>query len=1113
MSVLGDTEAEGDETLTLKWVAPWTNVLLASYTATGTITDDDETDEVRAANFGTLSVTANVSGINEKDSGRTVTVEVSAPPAIHDIEVTVQVGYSSDSATEGTDYNTVADFTVTVPGLGYRNYVDGTFTLTPKQDSYYEGNETIKIGVSADDTTPNSTTITLTDDDIKLTASVTGVHEGGPARTVTVTATAASTHSAKRGMGVYIGGSGDDATEGTDYANVVEHTINIQANQTTASASFTLSPIQDTTVEGDESLSITGWVATDKWSVVGTHIVIYDDDYSLSVNPSSFDEDAGTRQVTVTACCGTAAGARSVRVKVGKSGDSFVEGTDYDTVRDFDIAIAQDATNGTGTFNLALQDNGAYGTPTRTITLSGTSLHGSVAGTSISIHDDDADPAVTLELNVTSTSEAGGAKTVKLTATNTLDTWDTSWEADVSVGKSGDSATEGTDYETVADFTIRSANPGDPRASRTFTLTPTNDAAIEGTERISVTGTTLLGNTKVRSAFLNLTDDDATSIALSANKSSVSEGASATTVTVTATAAKDLSAASAITVYVGDSGSADYGIDYAKVSDFTINIASGSKTGTGTFTLTPTDDSAVEGDETIGISGSVTGHSLTGTSLTLSENDTHAITLSASPTSVAEDASATSVTVTATAGAAFSSARTVTVAVGGSGTATSGTDYAAVSNFDITIAANATSGTGTFTLTPTDDSSVEGDETIGIAGSGTSLTVTGTSLTLSEDDTHAITLSASPTSVAEDVATAPTVTVTATAGSAISSARTVSVVVGGSSDGATEGTDYSTVNDFTITIAADATSGTGTFTLTPTQDTLVEGDETISVSGSGTLMTVTGTSLTLSDDDVRTISLSASETTVSEGAGATTVTVTATANSAVSEATTVTVAVGASGDGATEGTDYTTVADFDVTIAKDATSGTGTFTLTPTDDTTYEGEESVSLSGSSSPHTVTGTSLAIGNNDGISISLSVSPTSVVEGGGATSVTVTATAAQTALAAITVDVQVGKSTDSATEGTDYPTVNDFTLTIAKDSKKGTATFKIIPQLRQEGLGESRDDLDRRQQFAPHRDRNQPDADQRHGLQPDHPVGESVEPGRSGRGDHGDGDRAHANLLQR
>ena len=45
----------------------------------------------------------------------------------------------------------------------------------------------------------------------------------------------------------------------------------------------------------------------------------------------------------------------------------------------------------------------------------------------------------------------------------------------------------------------------------------------------------------------------------------------------------------------------------------------------------------------------------------------------------------------------------------------------------------------------------------------------------------------------------------------------------------------------------------------------------------------------------------------------------------------MTIAVGDTNDSATEGTDYTTVNDFDVTIAANTKTGTGTFTLTPTD--------------------------------------------------------------------------------------------------------------------------------------------------------------------------------------
>ena len=223
-----------------------------------------------------------------------------------------------------------------------------------------------------------------------------------------------------------------------------------------------------------------------------------------------------------------------------------------------------------------------------------------------------------------------------------------------------------------------------------------------------------------------------------------------------------------------------------------------------------------------------------------------------------------------------------------------------MSNFTVTIGANATSGTGTFTLTPTQDLLVEGDETISVKGTATGLTVTGASLTLEDDETASteVTLSVNPTSVGEaDGATAVVVTA-ALDGAALGSATAVTVAVGDTGDSATEGTDYATVSNFTVTIGANATSGTGTFTLTPTQDLLVEGDETISVKGTATGLTVTGASLTLEDDETASteVTLSVNPTSVGEADGATAVVVTAALDGAArGSATAVTVAVGAGG--------------------------------------------------------------------------------------------------------------------------------------------------------------------------------------------------------------------------
>ena len=1033
-----DGDVEEDETFTVGLsVSGTTHTVTATSTATGTITNDDRTEGASAAS-ATISLSSSVTSRNEKDGAVTVTITATASSWIYDRTVTVQVGDQNDTATEGTDYNTVNSFTISI--TAFETSGTGTFTLTPKQDNLVEGDETITISGTEPTETVGSTTITLTDDEMTLSVSPKGgVLETSPKRNVAVTVTGSPLNQS-RTVTVSVGKSGDSATEGTDYNTVANFNITLNANASSASGTFWFTPKDDNSAEGNETITISG--TSSGYNVVSTSMTLIDNDVSLSVSPSSWGEQSASTSVRVTATSGANPQARTVRISVGKGSDSVKEGINYANVPDFDVKIPANATSGAADFTLTPYDDGVHRWGTA-ISIYGILPGAHVSGAWFTLTDDDYEPDFIISVDKSSVSESGGAQTIKVTVRDNRDETYGWIDVDIGVGKSHDSATEGTDYATVNDFRI--LGESDARsASGTFTLTPTNDSTAEGTERILVYSTDNSVH-QYNPTFINLTDDDGGTITLSTDVSSVREDASATKVTITATADKQQPAARTLNVSLGSSGSATYGTDYTVGPNgysFTLLIGKNKTSGTAWFNLTPTNDTVVEGNETMGISATSSGFSVTGTSVTLTDDDYHAVTLSANKSSVAESASATTVTVTATAKKAVSTARTVTVAVGSSSDgATEGTDYATVDNFDITIAANSKTGTGAFTLTPTEDTSVEGSETIGISGSGTQTNVTGTSMTLTDNDTYAVTLSASPDSVGEG-ASATSVTVTASA-TAISTARTVSVVVGSSTDSATEGTDYATVADFTVSISANQTTGTGTFTLTPTQDTSAEGNETIGVSGSGTLMTVTGTSMTLSDDDVRTITLSSNKTTVGEGAGATTVTVTATANAAVSEATTVTVSVGASGDGATEGTDYTTVADFDVTINANATTGTGTFTLTPTDDSTYEGEESVSITGASSPHTVTGTSLAIGNNDGIAISLSASPDSLLEGGGATTVTVTATAAQTILAATDVTVSVGKSTDSATEGTDYPTVNDFTLTIAKGNTKGTATFSLIP----------------------------------------------------------------------
>ena len=642
-----------------------------------------------------------------------------------------------------------------------------------------------------------------------------------------------------------------------------------------------------------------------------------------------------------------------------------------------------------------------------------------MTGTTLTLVDDDQD-TISLTSNKAAISESWSG-TVDVTATRPSATT-SAVDVTVIVGADTDSATEGVDYQEVADFTI-TILANKTSATKNFTLSGIRDAVSDNNETLSISG--LATGYKVNSVPNGIGIFEwFSTIELKADVSSVNESDGATTVTVTAHIDPTVYGNVYVPVSVGG-GTATSGTDYAAVSNFTITIPNKASKATGTFTLTPTQDALLESDETININGSGNHWNFyagRGTSITLTDAQT--VALSATPSRISEGAPATQVAVTATATGTVSTPRTLTVSVGDTGTATSGTDYAAVSDFDITIPANKAGATNTFTLTPTKDSAGEGDETIGVAGSSTVAYVYDTSLTLA-DTNPAVTLSATPSSISEG-ASGTSVTVTATASTALATARTVTVSVGDSGT-ATSGTDYAAVSDFTITIAANETSGTGTFTLTPTDDTALEGDETIGVTGtSAEAAAISHTTLTLTDDDLPTIALATvpAYVAVAEDGSRTTVTVRATAAAAMKEVATVTLAIGAGGDSATKTTDYTTSNVRDIAIPKGQSMAEASFELTPVQDTLVEGNEAVSVSGSSSGgHTVTGTSVTLTDDDKHQITLSASPSSVGEGASATSVTVTATANSAISSARTVKVKVGGS-GTATSGTDYAAVSDF-----------------------------------------------------------------------------------------
>ena len=434
------------------------------------------------------------------------------------------------------------------------------------------------------------------------------------------------------------------------------------------------------------------------------------------------------------------------------------------------------------------------------------------------------------------------------------------------VGDTGDGATSGDDYDAVDNFTI-TIKAGQTSGTHTFTTKAKLDNLLEPPESLTIKGAAT--GTTVTPAKGQVDDKDRASPTITVSPSSVSEGAGATTITVTVTTG-GVSASEAVEVpFKVSSGTAASGTDFAAVLDFNEVLKAGETTVSGTFILTPKQDTVIEGDETIKVSIPGANPALEAT-LTLTDDDQTDITLTVSPSSWRESGSYAGVKVTAaTDGDTFTTDRTVSVTAGDTNdSATSGTDYEAIDDFDITIKAGKTSAYAAITLTPTDDTVVEGDETISVDGTSTGLTVNGTSITLTDDDSTEITIRISPSSVAEgDEATSVSVTVV-TDGDTFAEDVTVTVSFGDSKDSATSGTDYAAVADLDVTITAGDTKGSDSFILTPKQDTLIEGDEAISIDGTATDLTVNGTSAKITDDDtVPEINLAVNPSSVSEDAG------------------------------------------------------------------------------------------------------------------------------------------------------------------------------------------------------------------------------------------------------
>ena len=294
---------------------------------------------------------------------------------------------------------------------------------------------------------------------------------------------------------------------------------------------------------------------------------------------------------------------------------------------------------------------------------------------------------------------------------------------------------------------------------------------------------------------------------------------------------------------------------------------------------------------------------------------------------------------------------TVTYATS-NGTATAGSDYTAKSG-TLTFT-NTAAGSQTFTVQTTEDVMDEGTgETFAVSISspsggggptpslGTSTKPVTTTITDDDDAPTGIALSVNPSSLREDDDATDFIVTAALKGGTTRATDTV-VNIGTLAGSATKDTDYSVTTSLaSITILANASNATGTLAIDPTNDELVEGDETITIPGTTTTavgLSVSSATITMTDDatsgqkDSAKLSISGPTSNVTEGGDAT---FTVTLSKAV--AAEVKVAWSAPlGNDSAEGSDLSATSGTVTFAANSAAGATQSITITATDDALSE---------------------------------------------------------------------------------------------------------------------------------------------------------------------------------
>ena len=732
VTILNDALVEGAETFTVALGMLPSGVTMGDTTSvTVTITDDDAPTVSFA--MGTVSAA-------EGDGTVDISVQLSGSPAS---TVAIPVMTTNGTATDGQDYTALSGAMVMFASGATDAALSQTVSVAILNDSRQENAETFTVSLGAlppgvASGTPNSVTVTITDDDMPTVSFASGTAQVGEASGPLVVTVQLNASPQNQIVVPVMTGDGT-ATAGSDYTALSGATVTFAAAATGAALMQTVSVAitDDDAMEGNETFILsfgdlpTGVTAGTPNSVT---VTLVDDDVPVvsftGADTQSVSEAAGTVSLTVAL---SRALTTPLTIPVMTANGTAIAGSDY-TALSGGSAMVTFAADATGadlmqTVSVTIADDSADEND-ETFTVSLGTLPSTVSGSgtvTVTIEDNDT-PTVTFTGAATrSVAEAVG--TVELTIE--LDSAPVT-DISIPVMTNTGTATVGQDYSNVSRDVVFAAGATGAALTQTVSVPVLNDTADENDETFTIGFGTLPPGVEAGALLLvtvTITDDDVPTLSVAASPATITEGA-ASTITITATVAPvtDLTVPFAVTGT--DITTADYTLAGSALTGTEVTLAA--NTTSVALTLTAINDADPAETLTFALTPPVfaAGYAISGTStaeITIDPRLDLTVQFAESEYAIGETSAVIEVVVEATG----TTANPVTIPImTADDTAMAGDDYAALTT-TVTFPAGAAGSDlrQTLTVNLIDDTLIEGPEQfllsfgtlpVGVAASGNS---------------------------------------------------------------------------------------------------------------------------------------------------------------------------------------------------------------------------------------------------------------------------------------------------------------------------------------------------------------------------------------------------------